>query len=439
MAWFRAAGRLAAALLACAAARRADAAAGAAKTLTRFHDPVVVSTAELTSFPDHRTASFRLYRVEKGTLVAIPMQFDARDADGDLVVDGAAEFDFDDNDELVFMAKDTGDQAQDDHWPAACDAVLEIAVIDPLHGERGWAYLLHFPATPPPPAAEHYVSFDRAANVARSPFYEVAYAPAHNFYTGMRVTREGGGNGANLLRQTRMRGSPTLSLLFNDFTFEFTEQSSIVAIDGVRVGPVRAVRRVRLSVDLGPLFPDLPSGVAYTHHYLSSYATPTRIGFPWIVLKTLRDFQFESVVDFDPRVMPMTYWDSANREGLSLANRNGTRVETNVDHDWWVHSGEAGTMLHVLLIPEQWRQWGIARGTVLRTGQAAAVGDGRRPEEPMYAAGYSLLHMTNLREARTYDLLQAAVVLPKPYRPGDQTEPMAMLRAPVRTEVRRLH
>jgi hypothetical protein len=438
MAWARETALLTAALLVHAAACRADAAPGPAKTLTRLHDPVVVSTAELRSLPDHSTASFRLYRVEKGRLFAIPLQFDARDDHGDIVVDGAAEFAFDGNDELVFMAKDTGDQALADRWPADCDAVVEIAVIDPLHGERGWAYLVHFPGTPPPPAAEHYVSFDRAANQARSSFYQVDYARARNFYTGMRVTHDAGGNDTNLIRQTRMRGSPTLSLLFNDFTFQFTEQSSIVAIEGVRVGPVRAVRRVRLSVDLGPLFPDLPTGIAYTYHYFSSYLTPTRIGFPWIVLKTLHAFQFENVIDFDPREMPMTYWDGANRDGLALAAQNGARVETDADHDWWVHSGAAGTMLHAFVIPEQWRQWGITRGTVLRNDRGAADGNDRHAEEPVFEAGYSLLHMTNLREARQYDLLQAAIVLPKPYRPGDETEPMAMLRAPLRTEIRRV-
>jgi hypothetical protein len=438
MAWSRGAVLLTAALLVHSVAQRADAAPGPAKTLTRFHDPVVVSTAELSSLPDHSTASFRLYRVEKGQFFPIPLQFDARDDHGDILVDGAAEFRFDDNDELVFMAKDTGDQALAAGWPADCDAVVEIAVIDPLHGERGWAYLVHFPGTPPPPAAEHYVSFDQGANQARSSFYQVDYARARNFYTGLRVTHAAGGNDTNLIRQTRMRGSPTLSLLFNDFTFEFTEQSSIVAIEGVRVGPVRAVRRVRLSVDLGRLFPDLPTGTVYTYHYFSSYVTPTRIGFPWIVLKTLHAFQFENVIDFDPRVMPMTYWDGANRDGLALAGHDGARVETDVDHDWWVHSGAAGTMLHAFVIPEPWRQWGITRGTVLRNGRGAADGNGRRPEEPVSEAGYSLLHMTNLREARQYDLLQAAFVLPKPYRPGDETEPMAMLRAPLRTEVRRV-
>ena len=38
---------------------------------------------------------------------------------------------------------------------------------------------------------------------------------------------------------------------------------------------------------------------------------------------------------------------------------------------------------------------------------------------PACAAGSTLDHMTRLREAGTYDLLMASVVLPHPYRRGD--------------------
>ena len=46
------------------------------------------------------------------------------------------------------------------------------------------------------------------------------------------------------------------------------------------------------------------------------------------------------------------------------------------------------------------------------------------------AAGYTLDHMTRLREAGTYDLLMASVVLPHPYRRGDEDDALAFIRAP---------
>ena len=394
------------------------------KTLDRFLDPVIVTTVALGSLPDRRTAAWRLYRVGAGQVVSIPFQFDPVDAQGDVVVDAPEQFDLKAADQLVFMARDTGDRAPEGWWPPGGDAVVEIEAADPLREGKGWAYLVHFPGPPPAPSAERYVSYDPATNRARSAFYEVEYAPSRNFFTGLRILPGAGGDGRNVLQQTRMLGRPTFRLLLADLTLRFTEQNSIVVLDGVRTGAVRSVRRVHLSVDLGRYFPELPSGTVSTYHYLSSYTTPTRMGIPWLLLKTLRSFTFEELVQFRRDVMPMRYWDGANRDGIPGADGEERRLAIDVDHDWWVHSGEAGTMLHAFVVPPEWREWGIARGTVFRGGEEG------------FAAGYSLLNMTRLRRAGSHELLMADVVLPSPYVPGDEEQAMAMLRTPIRTAVR---
>jgi hypothetical protein len=398
------------------------------KRLARDYDPVVVPASNFSTLPELSTVKLRLYRVDAGRGVPIPFQFDQRDRRGDIVVDGPTDFDLAPRDELVFMAKDTGDRATAGLWPADCDAVNEIEVTDPRSHTLGWAYLLHFRSTPPPPATERYVTFDPSATQARSASYEADYAPTRNFFSGLHVTERAGGDGTNLLRKTEMHGCPTFSLLLSTVTLEFTEQTSVVRIEGVKNGPVRAVRRVQLAVDLGRLFPDLPTGTVYTYHYENAFVTPTKVHIPWVMLKTLKDFRFEDVHDFAPHALPLRYWDGANPAGLTLADQ-AVHAETTQDHDWWVHSSKAGTMLHAFLIPEPWRRWGIVRGTVVRTDEAASAGDG---------AGFSLLNMTRLREAGTYDLVQASIVLPHPYQPGDEDEPMAMLRAPLEISVHRV-
>src|SRR5262249_62407649 len=109
-----------------------------------------------------------------------------------------------------------------------------------------------------------------------------------------------------LLRQPRMLGRPPFPLLFADLTLRFTAQNSLVALDGVRPGRVRAVRRVRLSVDLGTYFPTLPSGTVSTHHYRTFYTTPSRVGIPRLLLKPLPAFSFQHLVSFAPVPMPHT-------------------------------------------------------------------------------------------------------------------------------------
>jgi hypothetical protein len=396
-----------------------------ASPLARFHDPVVVAVARLDGITGRDSAKLRLYRVRDGRYEPIPYQFDARSADGELVVEGPADFRLDADDELVFMAKDAGERITGGMRPDGSDAAVEIEVAEPRGDGRAYAYLAAF-TTPPAVSFEPYVTYDAQAREARSAFYRVDYAADRNFFTGVRIPEGAGGNTANLLRQSRMRGSPTFSLLLTDVTLDFTEQNSLVQIEGVRTGAVRSVRRVKMSVDLGPLFPELPSGISYTYHYLTSYSTPTRVKFPWLMLQTLRDFRFESVLDFQPDVMPLRYHDSDHRDGIALSPDKPFEVRTTDDHDWWVHSGRAGTMLHALVIPQQWRDWGVVRGTVVRAG----AGDDRAAGEQA-AAGYTLLNMTSLREAGAYDLLMASVVLPGGYAAGDEVGPMAMLNEPL--------
>lgn len=404
--------------------------------LRRLHDPVVLTVAKLTGLPERRTADLRLYRFASDAFVPIPYQFDARGADGELVLDGVTDFTLGDADELVFMAKDAGARAPQGRFPDGSDATLEITLAEPGGDGRAYAYLAAFRSPPTPVAFEPYVTYDAEAREAHSAYYRVDYASARNYFTGVHVLEPAGGNHLNLLRQSRMHGSPTFSLLLTDVTLDFTEQNSIVEIDGVRTGPVRSIRRVKLSVDLGPLFPELPSGLSYTYHYLTSYTTPTRVKFPWIMLEALRGFRFEDVLDFRPEALPMRYFDASHPRGISLGGNDAREIETTDDHDWWVHSGRAGTMLHALVIPQIWRDWGVVRGTVVRSGTGAAEGDG---SGRAYEAGYTLLNMTSLREAGAYDMLMASIVLPHGYAAGDEAGPMAMLRSPLVVSVGRIH
>lgn len=409
------------------------------RTLRRLHDPVVVRTDRLAELPTRETRNVVLYRVDDGIPVAIPFQFDARDRAGELVVDGPPDFRFDDDDELVFMAADAGDRATTPPCPDRCDAVVEIEVVDPRPGDgrRAWAYLVHFREAPPRTAFEPYVTFDPATQTARSAYYQVEYAKGRNFFTGVRLGAAHRPLGPNLVRQTRMRGSPTFSLLLWDVTLDFTEQNSLVAVDGVRVGPVRAVRRARLSIDLGSLFSELPGGTAYTYHYRTAYLTPSRIGFSWTILKALRDFQFENLLEFVPTTMPLTYFDPAHAGGIALDRLGASEVRTTEDRDWWAHTSGTGTMLHAFVIPSRWLEWGVARGTMLRA-VAGGSDDDRGSSSPVYAAGYTLENMTRLREAGTWDLLMASIVLASPFQSGDEEEPMALVRAPLVSETRRV-
>jgi hypothetical protein len=396
-----------------------------AKTLQRDQDPVIVRTGLLTGLGDHETSRYRLYAVRHGRLEPIPFQFDARGADGELVLseDGTeTDFTFDDDDELVFMAKDTGERAANDLLPAGDDAVLELAVVDRAHGGTGWAYLIHVAADPPPRSPVRYATFDTARQEARGLTYEVSYSrDRSNFLGRVRIVPRGG-TAETVIERLRMRISPTFALLWTTVNPTLTEESFSVMPDGVKNGPVRAIRRVRQSLDLGPMFPDIPNGRVYTYYYATSFQTPARFSIPWLALKALRDFSYESVDELGPRGEDMRYWDAANPEGVAF-DGSARPAATDADHDWWAVSGARGMCLQAFVIPEEWRSRGIKRGIVFNAS-------GTDP-----GAGYSLLRMTNLERAGSYDLLSGFVFLPRPYRSGDETEALDALRDPLRVQV----
>jgi hypothetical protein len=204
---------------------------------------------------------------------------------------------------------------------------------------------------------------------------------------------------------------------------------------GVRNGPVRATRKVRLGIDLGTFFPELPSGIIATHHYRSAFITPSRVSIPWLVLKLAREFTFENLTDFRSIARGMRYWDAAHPEGLEFAE-TGERIFSSSDHEWWVASGDAGTFLQAFQIPTEWKEWGVVRGTVFLDGPT------KETDEPKatgpHAAGYSLKNATDIRKGGEYLLHMATVVLPERYQLGDEAGPLAMLHQPLETHVRTL-
>lgn len=404
------------------------------KTLPRVFDPVLVLGSALPDLTGRSPERVRVFAIRKGKAVPIPFQIDARDEDGDLVLDGTPP-PIDDNDELLFMAHDAGDRADRKKLPAKADTVVELEITDPLTQDRAWAYVLHFPADTPPPAIAQYVHFDAEQNRARSDYYTVNYHDRGNFFTEFRISPEAGGSGGNLVHRTRMRGAPTFSFLLGKFTLEFTEEDSMMKLSGVKNGPVRATRQVDLSVDLGALFPELPSGRVETHHFQSSFLTPAKVSIPWVVLNLASDFSFVTLTDFRDVADGTKYFDANYPEGLEYEGQP-EMILTGDDHDWWVTAGSNGSFLQAFLVPDQWKEWGVVRGTVFVDEEPGAE---ERPQTAgKHAAGFSLVDVEDIPEAGDYTLRMFTAVLKKPYEPGDEAGPMSMVHHPLEVTVHTL-
>lgn len=153
--------------------------AGQTKTLDRNLEPVIVKGSQVPALDGAPVAELFVYTFSGNTLSGpIPAQVDEVTSGGDYTAseDGL----LDGNDEIVFMAKDTGDQPADTSALNSFTTWHEIEVSDPVNsGHKGWAYLVRS-NTSPAPAGDYvnYVSGDR--RITTTPHqYRLGFAATH--------------------------------------------------------------------------------------------------------------------------------------------------------------------------------------------------------------------------------------------------------------------
>ncbi len=128
------------------------------RTLDRRYDPVIVPGDLLPCLWGLPIDDLRLFFYDNGRYSVIPFQVDERDPEGRMVFPqgkvASRDADnglFDYNDELVFMAKDTGGRGPEKGWVELGSGGMEILVSDPMdHSKKGWVYFVHFAENAPP-------------------------------------------------------------------------------------------------------------------------------------------------------------------------------------------------------------------------------------------------------------------------------------------------
>ncbi len=151
-------------VIACLLAASSFKATASGKSLKRVDDPVVIECgrfAVLNKTPLDRLALM----VRSGEAWRpVPFQVDEKKPSGDYAFTRGkrASSDpvagMDSNDELVFMAADSGDRAMHPPLPERARAAEEIELRDPKTGEKAWVYLVEFEGKAPRSKAD-YVDF----------------------------------------------------------------------------------------------------------------------------------------------------------------------------------------------------------------------------------------------------------------------------------------
>jgi len=314
--------------------------AAAASTLDRPEDPVVLTGAQLPTLQGAAPAAIVAFRY-LGGWQQVPVQVDERftqsfstvyngaasstnvnlpvyaDADTWTGADPNAAFDADD--ELVFMAKDAGDQALNGPPPSHTTpgSGIELQLTDPLQpGDQGWVYLYRQDGTLDPGAGASYVSyaFDLLSGAYKAT-YNNADGPnpedssvttpnyARHFFDRwgedeLHITT-GGATGVDILDRHKALFAPGNCGRSED-TFDDAEGAFIAN----KVGPVRAIRSY-IGANSGPN--TQRDDIFYAQR--EDITTDLRVH----AIPSVMDF-----FDYSPAASGMTYYNDLNTGGVTI-------------------------------------------------------------------------------------------------------------------------
>jgi len=188
-------------------------AAGDQKSLQRGEDQIIVAGRTLPAALGWPIAQVRAFRFTQGKVVAVPFQIDEKLKNGKYALTAGNDRQtddglFDDNDELVFMAFDTGDQGDKSALPNKPTAVVELTVSDPADGGKAWVYLARYETAAPALSTGDYVVYDNTRTFIDTLRYQMGFHQQALLSIGhLSVKPAGGGDNSDIVDRLKVRFS----------------------------------------------------------------------------------------------------------------------------------------------------------------------------------------------------------------------------------------
>ncbi len=338
------------------------------KTLDRNFEPVIISGEVFPEFvgaavtPDEELFLFA-YRSGANLWEPIPFQFDEKNSAGKYFnpnIDEVAGLD--DNDELVFMAKDAGDR-NTFSWIDDLDSRgfvrYEIKLIDPLSGKTAWVYLYRSRTLSLSPNLADYIQYFKStsADIARdkivSQFYELTNGK-NGFPEDLMIPVAAGGSGVDLLDRLKFRSRATLVVGVNidedDIQFQASRSDSV----RFKEGRVRVIRELdaTLHVDVPFPFPDQNLNFSTPPIFYYPYSANVSIAIPDLGDASVSSGRMS--FDLNASAVGMKFVSANNPEpGFAIDGvANETTLNRTVDNvlpggNWIYVNGNPGTAVHL--------------------------------------------------------------------------------------------
>ncbi len=352
-------------------------ASSGAKTLTRWPDPVVIKAESLPKdLLGSLISNLRLYAYQDGKFEPILFQIDEMTEEGDWVLPEGKKNNanlgngiLDPQDVLLFMVSDTGDRAEKEKWLKGFTNGIEIEVVDPLTGGKGWCYLLHFPTDPPPLSSQPpYVQYDYEHESIRSDYFQSQYIITKDglhstYYKYEIVPASAGGCGKNYVDRLKIR--PRYKIRFLP-TIRLNEESLSSDVLAYKRGPIRVVRRVEqwvgffFNMKLMRTFSDV-------YQYRNTTTVPVTVHIPGSLQKL---FIKEAVVrfgtDYGPNAIGSMTYNSNNLQGFVVDGKmdDGEENFNPAPDSWRVLTGPCGTFMTRSLFYDPPKGFKISMGLI---------------------------------------------------------------------------
>jgi len=332
------------------------------KTLKRIHDPVIMEGKELKPLLGSPIDRLALMAVNGGTWAPIPFQIDEKKPDGSFAFTmgpGASKDpdpNFDENDELVFMIKDTGDCAMGVKSPQGAKNVLEIEITDPKNGSKGWTYLIRFSGKTPR-SKEDYIrlKIDEAGKyrMVVSYEYEMGGSTNTNFPDLMRaLTKPDGSPGQDVADRVKTRGEVVLvgGIKIPFIMDEMTKSTDVGYIDG----PVRILHLTQGYLEFTKHIKIKIKGHSLIAYYANHVFWPLNMDLPFNTLKVVKRVDFAGYFDFCPSIYGSYSFNAANpyNKGILFNGRMSAaekNIDTKTEISWNAGFGPQGALINRLI------------------------------------------------------------------------------------------
>ncbi len=337
------------------------------KTLTRVDDPVVMEGKDFRPLLGQPPDKLSLMALKNGQWCPIPFQVDEKKPDGEYAFTHGPqasrdpEAGLDSNDELVFMAMDTGDRAGQASWPEGAVNSVEIEITDPKNGAKAWAYLFQFSENASR-ANIDYVHYELDESTKRRKVTTRQYimASAVNRVAPDFIAWSGpdGAAGPDILDRLKIRGHFVLPMDVKvDYIFDEWAKSNVEAyIDG----PVRVLEYGAGYLDVNGLVQLSGQGYSVISYYDKLMIYPTYIEVPFDLRGIVKEWPTYGYMDFNKNIYGTHAFSAANPYNpevvfdgkMSAAEKN---LNTTTEIDWVAGFGPQGAMVSRLPKPKEWK------------------------------------------------------------------------------------